>query len=153
MEPEPKFSHIDEQGRATMVDVGAKPVSAREARAEGYILLRPETVAAIRGGTVPKGDVLAAARVAAILAAKRTGEWIPLCHTLPLDTVAVEFTLGEDRIRIEASAKCTAKTGVEMEALTAVSAAALTLYDMCKAVDQTMRIDGIRLLRKDKQPI
>jgi len=153
MEPEPRFTHIDEQGRASMVDVGAKPVSAREARAEGYILLRPETVAAIRGGAVPKGDVLSVARIAAILAAKRTDEWIPLCHSLPLDAVTVEFTLGEDRIRIEAVAKCTAKTGVEMEALTAVSAAALTIYDMCKAVDKTMRIDGIRLLRKDKQPV
>ena len=108
-------------------------------------------MAAIRGGAVPKGDVLSVARIAAILAAKRTDEWIPLCHSLPLDAVTVEFTLGEDRIRIEAVAKCTAKTGVEMEALTAVSAAALTIYDMCKAVDKTMRIDGIRLLRKDKQ--
>lgn len=153
METDPKFSHIDEQGRAAMVDVRAKPVSAREARAEGCIHLQPETVAAIRGGSVPKGDVLSVARVAAIMAAKRTAEWIPLCHALPLDAVAVEFTLGEDWIRIEASVTCTAKTGVEMEALTAVAAAALTIYDMCKAVDKTMRIDGIRLLHKEKKPL
>lgn len=150
---EPQFSHLDEQGRAQMVDVGSKPIVQRIAKAEGYIHLAPDTLLAIRGGSVPKGDVLSVARIAGIQAAKRTQELIPLCHSLPLDAVSVQFDLLDDAIRIQATANCTAKTGVEMEALTAVSVAALTIYDMCKAVDKNMRIDGIRLLRKEKIPI
>lgn len=144
------FSHLDEQGKAQMVDVGAKPVVHRLAEAEGLILLSPATLEAIRGGSVPKGDVLSVARIAGIQAAKRTQELIPLCHSLPLDAVSVQFEFQPSAIRIVATATCTAKTGVEMEALTAVSVAALTIYDMCKAVDKSMRIDGIRLLRKEK---
>ncbi len=139
-----------------MVDVGQKPVTAREAVAEGFITVQQSTILAITTGTVPKGEVLAAARIAGILAAKKTGELIPLCHPLPLESVQVEFDLPEVsptsadpvRIRIQATTKITAKTGVEMEALSAVSMAALTIYDMCKAIDKTMTIDGIRLLKK-----
>ncbi len=147
----PGLSHIDSQGRAQMVDVGDKPVTAREAVAEGFITLQPATLKAISDSTVPKGEVLGTARIAGIMAAKRTGELIPLCHPLPLESVEVHFempTTTESRVRITATTRITAKTGVEMEALTAVSLAALTIYDMCKAIDKTMTIDGIRLLRK-----
>ena len=150
------LSHLDAAGRARMVDVGGKPITAREAVAEGFITLQAATVRAIAGATVPKGEVLAVARVAGIMAAKRCGELIPLCHPLGLEGVAVDFevpTVKPDaaepvRVRIEASARLTGRTGVEMEALTAVSVAALTIYDMCKAIDKSMTIDGIRLLRK-----
>src|ERR1044072_3365407 len=149
-----KLTHLDEQGRASMVDVGDKPVSHRLAVAEGFIVLAPETLSAITAGTVPKGEVLNTARIAGILAAKRTGELIPLCHPLPIESVEISFDLpapsnaATARIRIQASATITAKTGVEMEALSAVSVAALTIYDMCKAIDKSMVIDGIRLLKK-----
>jgi cyclic pyranopterin phosphate synthase len=131
-----------------MVDVGDKPVTARSATAEGFITLQPTTIAAITAGSVPKGEVLSTARIAGILAAKRCGELIPLCHPLPIESVTVDFELQDQKIRITATAKITAKTGVEMEALTAVSIAALTIYDMCKAIDKTMTIDGIKLLKK-----
>jgi cyclic pyranopterin phosphate synthase len=146
----PELSHIREDGTAAMVDVSEKPVVRREAWARGFIRLRPETVAAISDGEVPKGDVLATARIAAIQAAKRTAELIPLCHQLPLSKVAVDFELRTDGIEISAFAKTDAKTGVEMEALTAVSLAALTIYDMCKAIDPAMRIDQVELVEKRK---
>ena len=149
----PELTHLDAAGRATMVDVGRKPVTAREAVAEGFVVMRATTLAAITSGTVPKGEVLPVARLAGIMAAKRTGELIPLCHPLPLDAVSVEFdvppVVGESvRLGIRATASVTAKTGVEMEALTAVSVAALTVYDMCKAIDKAMVIADVRLVRK-----
>lgn len=133
-----------------MVDVGCKPVQIRSATAAGRLTCRPETIAQLRAMALPKGDVLSVARVAGILAAKRTDELIPLCHSLPLDQVSVGFTIGEAAIEIQATARTSAKTGVEMEALTAVSVAALTLYDMMKAVDKTMAIEGIRVTEKVK---
>jgi cyclic pyranopterin monophosphate synthase len=152
----PALTHLDESGKAKMVDVGEKPVTQRQARAEGFILLQPETLRAIAEDRVPKGEVLSVARVAAIMAAKRTGELIPLCHPLPVEAIEVDFDLpdlepdGADpvKLRIKATASISAKTGVEMEALTAVSVAALTIYDMCKAVDKTMTITDIRLIAK-----
>lgn len=146
-----QFSHLDEKGNATMVDVGNKPVVFRMAEAKGKIFLQPNTIRAIQDQTIPKGDVFSVARIAAIQAAKRTDELIPLCHSLPLDSIAVEFETLEDAITITATAKCSAKTGVEMEALTAVSTAALTIYDMCKAIDKTMTIGNISLVRKLKE--
>jgi cyclic pyranopterin phosphate synthase len=152
-----KLTHLDDAGRAKMVDVGEKPATARRAVAEGFVLLLPETLRAIAEERVPKGEVLAVARVAGIMAAKRTGELIPLCHPLPVESVEVDFDLpsfepaaGEQRValRVKAVARITAKTGVEMEALTAVSVAALTIYDMCKAIDRGIVIDTIRLLKK-----
>lgn len=153
-----KLTHLDDAGRARMVDVGHKPVTARTATAEGFIRLQRATIDAIADASVPKGDVLAAARIAGIMAAKRTGELIPLCHPLPLESVEVLFDLPQlvaastepVDIHIRATARITAKTGIEMEALTAVSVAALTIYDMCKAVDKTMLIHGIRLVSKTK---
>lgn len=149
----PKLTHINPQGEASMVDVSTKPVARREAVARGEIRLLISTLKLIQSHTVAKGNVLAAARLAGILAAKKTGELIPLCHPLPLTHCAVNFEVprSQDRIVITASAKIAAPTGVEMEALTAVSIAALTIYDMCKAVDKTMRITGIRLVSKTKQ--
>jgi cyclic pyranopterin monophosphate synthase len=147
-----KLSHLDSAGRARMVDVGAKPISARSATAEGFVRVSRETIELISRGGVPKGDVLSVARVAAIMAAKKTGEIIPLCHPLGVESVEISFDLprrGTD-IRITATARISAKTGVEMEALTAVAVAALTIYDMCKAVDKGMEIHGIRLLEKTK---
>jgi cyclic pyranopterin phosphate synthase len=152
-----KLTHLDEAGKARMVDVGEKPVTARRAMAEGFVLLLPETVRAIAEERVPKGEVLAVARVAGIMAAKRTGELIPLCHPLPVESVEVDFDLpafdpeeGEERVRlrVKAVAIISAKTGVEMEALTAVAVAALTIYDMCKAIDKGMIIEGVRLIEK-----
>ncbi len=151
-----RLTHIDERGVARMVDVGRKAVTARQAVAEGFITLRRETLQAIADETVPKGEVLNTARVAGIMAAKRCGELIPMCHPLPVESVTVDFDLpvlepaGTEpvRLRIKASARVTAKTGVEMEALTAVAVAALTVYDMCKAIDKTMVIGGIRLIEK-----
>ena len=147
------LSHLDERGEARMVDVSAKPLSQREAVACGEILLQPTTIELIQANRVAKGNVLAAARLAGIMAAKKTGELIPLCHPLPITHCEVEFEIPKsgDRVVITASAKITAQTGVEMEALTAVSVAALTIYDMCKAVDKQMRISDVRLLEKSKK--
>jgi len=145
-----KLTHLDDHGRARMVDVGHKPVTAREAVAEGFITLQPGTLDAIARGNVPKGDVFAAARIAGIMAAKKCGELIPLCHPLGIESVEVTFEVQADRVRIEATTRITGKTGVEMEALTAVSVAALTVYDMCKAIDKQMTIDGVRLVSKKK---
>jgi cyclic pyranopterin phosphate synthase len=143
-----KLTHLDEQGQARMVDVGGKPDSARKAVATGRIRLSPEALAAVRDGSGPKGDVLAAARIAAIMAAKKTPELIPLCHSLALDSVAIEFAFEQDAIRATATASLTGKTGVEMEAMTATSLALLTIYDMAKALDKAMVIEGVRLLSK-----
>lgn len=145
-----KLTHLDDKGEARMVDVGAKSVTEREARAEGVIRMAPQTLAMIIDGEHPKGDVLAVARIAGIMAAKKTHDLIPLCHSLNLSSVKVELTPGEDgqSVRILSRCKLSGQTGVEMEALTAVSVAALTLYDMCKAVDRGMVIDGVRLLEK-----
>lgn len=144
------LTHLDENGAARMVDVGDKTVTQREARAEARIRMRAETLAMILDGNHPKGDVLAAARIAGIMAAKKTHELIPLCHALNLSSVSVvlEPLSGVDGMRIEACCRLAGRTGVEMEALTAVSVAALTLYDMCKAVDRGMVIEQTRLLEK-----
>ena len=133
-----------------MVDVGHKPEQRRTASAEGVVRCLPATIAALRDRALPKGDVLTVAKIAAIQAAKRTDELIPLCHSLPLDSVEVEFFLEDDAVRVRATVRTTAKTGVEMEALTAVSVAALTIYDMCKAVDKQMVIGEIRVTAKEK---
>jgi cyclic pyranopterin monophosphate synthase len=145
-----RLSHLNEAGEARMVDVSAKAVTERSAAAEGFVAMAAETLDLILSGKAPKGDVLATARIAGIMGAKRTHELIPLCHALPLTQVTVEFTPSRDPagIRVEATAKVEAKTGVEMEALTAVTVACLTLYDMCKAVDRTMSFSGIRLIEK-----
>ncbi|HEY2864011.1 MAG TPA: cyclic pyranopterin monophosphate synthase MoaC [Casimicrobiaceae bacterium] len=143
-----QFTHFDAAGQAQMVDVGGKDVSKRIARAAGRILMRPETLTLIRDGTASKGDVLGVARIAAIQAAKRTAELIPLAHPLPLTHVAVDFSLDEDALSIEVTAETLDRTGVEMEALTAASVGLLTVYDMCKAVDRGMRIEGIHLVEK-----
>jgi cyclic pyranopterin phosphate synthase len=150
-DPKTDFSHLDATGGARMVNVGHKPEQQRIARAEGWLRCRPETITALRARALPKGDVLTVAQIAAIQAAKRTDELIPLCHSLPLSVVEVDFDIEDTAIRIRTSVTTTAKTGVEMEALTAVSVAALTLYDMCKAVDKTMQIDGVRVTEKIKQ--
>ena len=145
-----RLTHLDESGQASMVDVGDKPVTQREAVARGFVSMKPETLRLIKEGLVKKGDALNTARLAGIMGAKQTANLIPLCHPLPLDQVSVDFELDEDRcgIHITASARTSAKTGVEMEALTAVSVAALTLYDMCKSADRGMRIQDVRLVRK-----
>lgn len=150
-EPErPRLSHVDEAGRARMVDVTAKADTVREAVAKGAVTMQPSTLALIREGGIAKGDVLAVARVAGIMAAKRTHDLIPMCHPLLLTGIHVELTPDEaaGAVEITATVRTTGKTGVEMEALTAVSVAALTVYDMCKAVDRGMRIEGVRLVRK-----
>jgi len=134
-----------------MVDVGAKSVQIRTASATGTLRCQRETIRLLRDLALPKGDVLAVARIAGIQAAKKTAELIPLCHTLPLDQVTVDFEIGDDIIQITTSARTSAKTGVEMEALTAVSLTALTLFDMMKAVDKSMRIEGIRVIKKTKK--
>lgn len=148
-----RLSHINPRGEASMVDVSAKPVGLREAVARGEIRLHQATLRLINSHTIAKGNVLAAARLAGILAAKKTGDLIPLCHPLPLTHCEVNFTFPrtKDRIVITASAKVAAQTGVEMEALTAVSVAALTIYDMCKAVDKAMRITDVKLVSKTKR--
>lgn len=143
-----KLTHLDEQGKARMVDVGGKSATARVAIASGRIRMSPHALAAIRDGDVPKGDVLAAARIAGIMAAKKTGELIPLCHPLSLDSVALDFALEDDAVRATATASLTGKTGVEMEAMTATTIALLTIYDMAKAVDKAMVIEDVRLLSK-----
>ena len=145
-----ELTHVDEEGRIQMVNVGGKPDTERVAVARGEVAMRPETLRLIAEKGVPKGDVLATAQVAGIMAAKRTPELIPLCHTLLLNQVEVDFRIDEEasRVEITATARCRGKTGVEMEALTAVSVAALTIYDMAKAVEKTMRIGNIHLVRK-----
>jgi cyclic pyranopterin phosphate synthase len=144
------LTHLDEHGAARMVDVGAKPDTARVAVAGGSVYMQPETLRLIRDGAMKKGDVLTVARLAGIMAAKRTADLIPLCHPLPLTHLDVELHIDEENsaVRIEATARTTGKTGVEMEALTAVSVAALTVYDMAKAVDREMRLSDIHLLEK-----
>lgn len=144
-----QFTHLDDSGAARMVDVGAKEVSVRSAVAEALVAMRAETATAIREGRTKKGEVLQVARLAGIMAAKRAAELIPLCHVLPLEGVEVDLEFTEPTVlRIVATARVTAKTGVEMEALTAASVAALTVYDMCKAVDREMEIIRVRLLHK-----
>ena len=144
-----RLSHLDESGAAHMVDVTAKDATKRTAVAAGTLVTRPDVVELIAAGGLPKGDALATARVAGILAAKRTGDLIPLCHQLALTGVDIDFEIGDAELSITATVRSTDRTGVEMEALTAVSVAALTLYDMVKAVDPAARIDDIRVLRKE----
>lgn len=144
------FSHIDEAGAIRMVDVTAKEPVLRCATAEGFLICQPTTIEALRKQALPKGDVLAVARVAGIQAAKNTAQWIPLCHPLRITCVSIDFSIGADRIRAECSVSASEKTGVEMEALTGVSGALLTLYDMCKAVDKQMTMEGIRVVEKTK---
>ena len=148
-----QLTHLDEAGRARMVDVGAKPDSERVAVARGRVTMHPETLALIEAGTVKKGDVLTVAQVAGIQAAKRTAELIPMCHPLPLDAVDVQLRLAEDGVEVASEVRCIGRTGVEMEALVAVSASLLTVYDMCKAVDKQMRIGGIVLTEKAKSDV
>lgn len=144
-----ELTHTNENGQVHMVDIGEKNVTRREAKAHGLVRMKPETLLLIKDNLVKKGDVLSAARIAGIMAAKRTGELIPLCHSVPLSAVEIEFNFIEpDAVEIIADARCEFKTGVEMEALTAVSAAALTIYDMCKAADRGMEIGEIYLMMK-----
>jgi cyclic pyranopterin phosphate synthase len=147
------FTHFDAAGQAVMVDVGAKPATERSATARARVVMRPETAAMVRDGTAKKGDVLGVARIAGIMAAKRTAELIPLCHPLALSAVSLELQVveaagGEAAVEIAATVRTTGPTGVEMEALTAASVAALTVYDMCKAVDRGMRVEALRLVHK-----
>ncbi len=146
--PMETLTHLDENGKARMVDVGGKPETARIAIAAGRIRMSPAALVAIRDGAVPKGDVLAAARIAGIMAAKKTAELIPLCHPLALDSVTVDFALEEAGLSATATATLTGRTGVEMEAMTAVSIALLTIYDMAKAIDKGMVIEAVRLIEK-----
>jgi cyclic pyranopterin phosphate synthase len=146
-----ELTHLDETGSVRMVDVGGKPISARRATARAELRIAPETARRLR--TLPKGDALAAAQLAGIMAAKRTSELIPLCHQLPLSVVDVRLEVGSDCVEILASAETTAQTGVEMEALVAVTVAGLTLYDMAKAIDQEIVLADVRLLEKRKDPI
>ena len=148
-----QFSHLDEEGAARMVDVGGKAVIRRTATAAGRIKMSPETVQLLRQKALPKGDALNTARIAGVMAAKRTPDLIPLCHGLNLTSVDLEFTVENEGVEILATARASDRTGVEMEALTAVSVAALTLYDMCKAVDKEMVIGDVRLLEKTKEEI
>ena len=142
------FTHFDAAGNAAMVDVSAKPITDRTATARGRVVMLPETAAMIAGGTAKKGDVLGVARLAGIMAAKRTADLIPLCHPLPISSVKVDLSVVGDAVEIEATVRTTGQTGVEMEALTAASVAALTVYDMCKAVDRGMRIEAVRVVYK-----
>jgi cyclic pyranopterin phosphate synthase len=143
------LTHFDAAGRAAMVDVSGKDVSTRSATARARVCMQPETARVVAGGTAKKGDVLGVARIAGIMAAKRTAELIPLCHPLPIDAVAVDFTPDETGIDIAATVRTSGRTGVEMEALTAASVAALTIYDMCKSIDRSMRVDNLRVTRKE----
>ena len=143
-----KLTHLDDAGNATMVDISAKNATVRQAVAEGRIIMSAEALAAVRDGAVKKGDVLATARIAGIMAAKKTSELIPLCHPLALSKVAVDFDFEDDGIRVTALARLSGQTGVEMEALAAAAVALLTIYDMAKALDKNMEISGIRLLSK-----
>jgi cyclic pyranopterin phosphate synthase len=153
MDGPPALTHLDENGRARMVDVGDKPIQQRMARAAGRIILAPQTRALIRANQVKKGDVLTIAQIAGIQAAKRTAELIPLCHPLALDCVQVVCTLTDQGVEVASEVRCTGRTGVEMEALTAVSVALLAVYDMCKGVDKAMRIEDVRLLEKVKHDV
>jgi cyclic pyranopterin monophosphate synthase len=146
-----KFSHLNGAGAARMVNVGAKPIQRRRAVAEGKLVCQPATIRALKKNALPKGDVLTVAQIAGIQAAKRTGELIPLCHPLSLNHVEVSFKVRRAAIEIVCTAETSSQTGVEMEALTGVSVAALTLYDMCKAVDKTMRIENVRVVKKIKE--
>ena len=145
-----KFSHLDAKGEARMVDVGGKPVVARVAVAEATLVCAAETIRLLKKQALPKGDVLAVARVAGIQAAKQTAGLIPLCHVLPLDAVGVEFAIKPRGVKVVCTVRTQARTGVEMEALTGASVAALTLYDMCKAVDKGMRVEGVQVTKKTK---
>jgi cyclic pyranopterin monophosphate synthase len=147
---ENKLTHLDDQGNANMVDVGDKPDSQRTATASGRVLMKPETLRLIKDGNIKKGDVLSIARIAGIMAAKRTSELIPLCHPISINKITINLNLDESNhaVNISATVRTTGKTGVEMEALTAVSTAALTIYDMAKAVDREMRLSDIRLIEK-----
>jgi cyclic pyranopterin phosphate synthase len=147
-----ELSHVAEDGTVRMVDISGKPVSRRVALAEGMIALQPETISRIEANQIAKGNVLATARIAAIQAVKRTDELIPLCHALPVHHVEIEFETGESGILIRCRVTTSAQTGVEMEALTGVSIGALTIYDMCKAIDKSMVISGLRLISKTKEP-
>lgn len=144
-----ELTHIDEKGHVRMVDVGEKAISAREAKAQAIVKMNPETLMLICEGKMPKGDVFSCARIAGIMASKKTHELIPMCHNLPIDSVELDIKpMGKDRVYITAVARCHYKTGIEMEALTAATVAALTIYDMCKAVDKKMEISEIFLLEK-----
>jgi molybdenum cofactor biosynthesis protein MoaC len=147
------LTHVGPGGEARMVDIGGKAVSRRTALASGRVRLAPATLELIRTNQVAKGDVLSAARLAGIMAGKKTAELIPLCHNIPIEKIEVRLTLQADGVFIESEAACEAKTGIEMEALTAVAGAALTVYDMCKAVDKTMSIEDIKLIRKTKDAV
>jgi cyclic pyranopterin phosphate synthase len=147
------FSHLDPEGIVRMVDVGDKKVIRRTATAVGRVLMSRRTVDLLRDRALPKGDALTTARIAGVMAAKRTPEIIPLCHGLNLTSVDVDFEVTQEGVEISATARAADRTGVEMEALTAVSAAALTIYDMCKAVDKEMVVDGVRLVEKAKEPL
>jgi cyclic pyranopterin phosphate synthase len=146
-----KLSHVNKKGEAHMVDVGAKPVIARSATAEATLVCAAETVRLLKKRALPKGDVLAVARIAGIQAAKQTASLIPLCHLLPLDAVELEFSIKPRCVRVVCTVRTRASTGVEMEALTGAAVAALTLYDMCKAVDKNMRVEGVEVLEKKKE--
>ena len=143
-----EFSHFNARGHAAMVDVGAKPVSERTATARARVAMLPATAALIRSGGAKKGDVLGVARIAGIMAAKRTSELIPLCHPLPINAVSIELEVTDDAVEIAATVRTSGQTGVEMEALTAASVCALTVYDMCKSVDRGMRIEAVRVTHK-----
>ncbi|KAF0141347.1 MAG: molybdenum cofactor biosynthesis protein C [Stygiobacter sp.] len=148
-----KLSHVDEEGRANMVDVGEKKIQFRSARAEGFIHLQPETIALIKKSKMKKGDVLTVAEIAGIQAGKKTSELIPLCHPLQITKIDVKAELKENGVLVSSFAKCVGQTGIEMEALTTVSTALLTVYDMCKAVDKQMIISEIKLIEKTKRDI
>ena len=144
-----EFTHLDENGQANMVNVGEKDVTVRTASARAKVRMQPETLQKLLASELKKGDALAAARIAGIMAAKKTWELIPLCHNIPIDSVKIDFTdNGVDELSVISTLRCTYRTGIEMEALTAVSVAALTVYDMCKAIDRGMTIEEIRLLEK-----
>jgi len=147
------FTHLNRKGEADMVDISKKHVVRREAIAAGNIYLKPDTIELIKKNEIMKGDVLSVARIAGISAAKKTWDLIPLCHNIPISKIGIDFKIETDHISIKSMAKCDAKTGIEMEALTAVSVAALTIYDMCKAVDKKMEISAIKLLEKKKSEI
>ncbi len=148
-----EFSHLNERGEVNMVDISGKKIVHREAVASGTIYLQDETIKKIKNNLIKKGDVLSIARVAAIIGAKKTFELIPLCHNIPINKIDVHFDIKKDRINIKSKAICDAKTGIELEALTAVSIACLTIYDMCKAVDKNMIISDIKLEKKVKNEI
>ena len=145
-----KLSHVDEKGKANMVDVGAKDDQKRVAKATGHITLKPETIQLIKDNSMKKGDVLTIAEIAGIQGGKKTSDLIPLCHPLQITKLDVKATIDENGVRVNSEARCVGKTGIEMEALTAVSVALLTVYDMCKAVDKEMNIDEVKLIEKTK---